>query len=360
MFRERGKHLLLLSPTQPLPQLDQHDGPSLPEVNPPTPAATPVHNWDSQVLPSWPDPDHSMWRHNKLDTTSLEREYRADHGVIQAYHCSPGSHYHAPMPLRDHGMPNLCLSQEKEHSLEPTFIACLPPLGLCHLRQIDSSPMFNVVERAPGADSSTMQTVNPSLVFPSASATASETSDFTASLPVAIEVGPIRSRTGIASTWMLDQPQAQSQVLPGTTLCVNDHSLLDWHVNSRQHGHNLNVENQKFDMHERRFKCKIIGCRMGFKREDHLERHTRSHLKEKPYVCWVPGCRRTFSRRDNLKVHCTKTHTRRGGRNRYVATLDEASPDYDPEFRGQLSFDGRPLRFLAPINSVPEAKPLQP
>jgi hypothetical protein len=37
-----------------------------------------------------------------------------------------------------------------------------------------------------------------------------------------------------------------------------------------------------------------------------------------------------------------KTHTRRGGRNRYVATLDETSPDYDPEFRGQLSFDGRP------------------
>jgi hypothetical protein len=158
---------------------------------------------------------------------------------------------------------------------------------------------------------------------------------------------------------MLDQSQEQSQVLHDTTMCVNDHSLLDCHVSSRQHGHNLNVENQKFDLHERRFKCKIIGCRMGFKREDHLERHTRNHLKEKPYVCWVP-CHRAFSRRDNLKVHCTKTHMRHGGRNRYVATLDETSPDYDPEFRGQLSFDGRPLRFLARINSVPEAKPLQP
>lgn len=360
MFQERDKHLLLLSPAQPFPQLDQHGGPSLPKVNPLTPAATPVHNLDSQVLPSWSDAGHSIWRHNKLDTTSLHREYWVDHGVIQAYHCSPGSHYHAPMLLRDRDMPSLCLSHETDRPLESTSIPCLPPLGPCHLRQIDSSPMPNVVQRVPGAGSSTMQTVNPALVFPSALTTASETLDITSSLPAAPEVGPIPSGTGIVSTWILDQPQEQSQVLHGTTMCVNDHSLLDCHVNSRQHGHSLNLANQQFDMHERKFKCKIIGCRMGFKREDHLERHTRSHLKEKPYVCWVPGCHRTFSRRDNLKVHCTETHTRRGGRNRYVATLDETSPDYDPEFRGQLSFDGRPLRFLAPINSVPEAKPLQP
>ncbi|CAG8881966.1 unnamed protein product [Penicillium nalgiovense] len=316
MFQERYKHLLLLSPAQPLPQLDQHDGPSLPKVNPLTPPATPVPNGDSQVLASWSDPGHSIWRHNKLHTTSLEREYRVGHGAIQAYHCSPCSHYHAPMQLRDHGMPSLCLSQETDCSLESASIPCLPPLGPCHWRQIDSSQMPNVVERVPGAGSSTMQTVNPALVFP-ASTTATETLDITSSLPAAPEVGPIPSDTGIVSTWILDQPQEQSQVLHGTTI-------------------------------------------MGFKREDHLERHERSHLKEKPYVCWVPGCHRTFSRRDNLKVHCTKTHTRRGGRNRYVATLDETSPDYDPEFRGQLSFDRRPLRFLAPISSVPEAKPLQP
>ncbi|OQE55983.1 hypothetical protein PENNAL_c0426G04049, partial [Penicillium nalgiovense] len=55
MFQERGKHLLLLSPAQPSPQLDQHDGPSLPKVNPLTPPATPVPNGDSRVLPGWPD-----------------------------------------------------------------------------------------------------------------------------------------------------------------------------------------------------------------------------------------------------------------------------------------------------------------
>ncbi|CAG8209408.1 unnamed protein product, partial [Penicillium nalgiovense] len=276
-------------------------------------------------------------RHNKLDTTSLQREYRVDHGVIQAYHCSPGSHYHAPMPLRDHGIPNLCLSRETDHTLEPTSILCLPPLSLCHLRRIDSSPMSNVVGRVPGADSSTMQTINPRWFFR-------------------------QLRQLLLCPWILQQvsPRPLKLILHATAMCVNNHSLLDCHANSRQHCHNLNVKNQEFDMHERRFKCKTIGCRMGFNRQDHLERHTRSHLKEKPYGCWVSGCHRAFSRRDNLKVHCTKSHTRRGGRNRYVATLDETSPDYDPEFRGQLSFDGRPLRLLAPINSIPEVKPLQP
>ena len=95
---------------------------------------------------------------------------------------------------------------------------------------------------------------------------------------------------------------------------------------------------------------------MSFKRQDHPERHKTSHLKENSHIFWVPGCYRAFSRRDNLKTHCIKTHARRGGHNRYVATLDETSPDYDPQFRGQLSFEGRPLRYLAPIDSVPEAK----
>jgi hypothetical protein len=216
--------------------------------------------------------------------------------------------------------------------------------------------MSNVVERVPGADSSSVETINPALLFPTVSTTTSGSLGFTAGPGAAVEVCSIPSRAGISSTWVLDQQQEHSQIFHDTKMCTNDHSP----AYSRHPGQKLEVEDQEFDMHERKFKCKIIGCRMGFKREDHLERHTRCHLKEKPYVCWVPGCHRTFSRRDNLKVHCTKTHTRRGGRNRYVATLDETSPDYDPEFRGQLSFDGRPLRFLAPINSVPETKPLQP
>jgi hypothetical protein len=70
----------------------------------------------------------------------------------------------------------------------------------------------------------------------------------------------------------------------------------------------------------------------------------------------VPGCHRAFSRRDNLKVHCTKAHTTHSSRNRYVATLDETSPYYDPGFRGQLSSDGLPLRLPTPSSPNYEAK----
>ena len=91
------------------------------------------------------------------------------------------------------------------------------------------------------------------------------------------------------------------------------------------------------------FKCSEPGCKGRFKRQEHLKRHMKSHSKDKPYVCWVPGCHRAFSRSDNLNAHYSKTHSKRGGRNRYVATLDETSGDYDPEFRGQLTPDGRPI-----------------
>jgi zinc finger protein BrlA len=91
------------------------------------------------------------------------------------------------------------------------------------------------------------------------------------------------------------------------------------------------------------FKCIEAGCKRCFKRRENLTRHLRCHSIVKSHVCWVPGCQRTFKRSDNLKVHYTRTHGQRGGRNRYVATLDRTSSDYDPSFRGQLTFDGRPL-----------------
>ncbi|PGH31068.1 zinc finger protein BrlA [[Emmonsia] crescens] len=92
------------------------------------------------------------------------------------------------------------------------------------------------------------------------------------------------------------------------------------------------------------FKCNAPGCDGRFKRQEHLKRHLKSHTNEKPYVCWVPDCNKSFSRNDNLNVHYTTTHGKKGGRNRYVATLDESSSDYDPNFRGGLTSDGRPLR----------------
>ncbi|KAJ5682955.1 hypothetical protein N7462_006120 [Penicillium macrosclerotiorum] len=105
----------------------------------------------------------------------------------------------------------------------------------------------------------------------------------------------------------------------------------------------LNLDNLPPVIKQVQFKCKEPGCKGRFKRQEHLKRHMKSHSKEKPHVCWVPGCHRAFSRSDNLNAHYTKTHSKRGGRNRYVATLDESSPDYDPDFRGQLTADGRPI-----------------
>jgi hypothetical protein len=144
------------------------------------------------------------------------------------------------------------------------------------------------------------------------------------------------------------------------TVCINDPSLPECHVCDNQPDHRFEAKEQESDMQKRKFKCNITGCRMAVKRQDHLERHTRIHSKEKSYVCWVPECHRAFTRCDNLKVHCIKTYTKRGGCNRYVATLDETSPDYDSEFRGQLTFDGRPLRLSASTSFVSEGTPQQP
>ena len=91
------------------------------------------------------------------------------------------------------------------------------------------------------------------------------------------------------------------------------------------------------------YRCTEPGCKGRFKRQEHLKRHMKSHSRDRPYVCWVPGCHRAFSRSDNLNAHYGKTHSKSGGRNRYVATLDETSIYYNPEFRGQLTPDGRPV-----------------
>ncbi|OGM39261.1 regulatory protein brlA [Aspergillus bombycis] len=119
---------------------------------------------------------------------------------------------------------------------------------------------------------------------------------------------------------------------------------------------NMSLENLPSIIKQVQFKCKEPGCKGRFKRQEHLKRHMKSHSKEKPHVCWVPNCERAFSRSDNLNAHYTKTHSKRGGRNRYVATLDESSPDYDPDFRGQLTLDGRPIRGSTLDDPMPDTR----
>lgn len=91
------------------------------------------------------------------------------------------------------------------------------------------------------------------------------------------------------------------------------------------------------------FKCPEPGCKSTFCRRYRFKRHMKTHTKEESFKCWVPGCGRFINRKDNLNAHYTKTHSKKGGRNRYVSTLDKKSPDYDPAFRGQLTSEGRPI-----------------
>jgi len=105
---------------------------------------------------------------------------------------------------------------------------------------------------------------------------------------------------------------------------------------------NLGLGHLQTSIPRRKFKCSLSGCGSHFNRRKSLTRHLANHSGDRRYVCWVPGCRRNFSRRDNLNAHY-KTHGNRGGRNRYVATLDKTSPVYNPDFCGQLTPEGWPL-----------------
>lgn len=108
-------------------------------------------------------------------------------------------------------------------------------------------------------------------------------------------------------------------------------------------GHTGAPQNPVVVSKPRWFSCSVAGCRRRFKKPEHLSRHMLKHSTEKEFECWVPDCSRQFNRRDNYQSHM-KTHAKKRGRNRYVATLDENSPEFDPEFRGELDADGSPVR----------------
>ena len=105
------------------------------------------------------------------------------------------------------------------------------------------------------------------------------------------------------------------------------------------------------------FPCKYKDCidkqtkkQKKFKRQEHKKRHEKTvHEKSmhSQHACWVPECKTPpFSRTDNLKSHLKKTHgrlTAGNRRNRYVATQDEQSEFYNPDWIGPLDKHGYPI-----------------
>ncbi|KAG5288938.1 C2H2 zinc finger domain-containing protein [Histoplasma capsulatum G186AR] len=153
--------------------------------------------------------------------------------------------------------------------------------------------------------------------------------------------GPRENPWGYDSNGYFASPTHSSDLGQTTTLGWTDESPGET-TPLQQPAHSLASVAKKIPPHP--FKCDVPGCGGRFWRHEHLKRHLKNHTNEKPFVCWVPDCNKSFSRNDNLRVHYVSTHGRKGGRNRYVATLDEKSSDYDPEYRGDLTPDGRPLR----------------
>ncbi|KAJ4256902.1 hypothetical protein NW762_008998 [Fusarium torreyae] len=74
-------------------------------------------------------------------------------------------------------------------------------------------------------------------------------------------------------------------------------------------------------------------CDRGFRKLEHLRRHTRIHTKEKPYVC---HCGSSFSRRDLLRRHDRLSHPNPEPA-RITTEESEAAPDVEthpvPEFQ---------------------------
>ena len=97
--------------------------------------------------------------------------------------------------------------------------------------------------------------------------------------------------------------------------------------------------------------CRIPGCQKGFKRPEHLKRHTRTvHWGERPFDC--PKCRKPFSRLDNMLTHA-KLHEAK-------ARKDEAASASSPLGAAKGEQAAAPnVRHFAPPAAGPGLQPSQ-
>ncbi|KIW24814.1 uncharacterized protein PV07_10504 [Cladophialophora immunda] len=110
-----------------------------------------------------------------------------------------------------------------------------------------------------------------------------------------------------------------------------------------------------------KFQCNYPGCTdkktgkpNNFKHKSHLKRHQETihrNVHGPPmHRCWVPMCDKRYKRKDALQAHL-KNHSKKGGKSRYVATLDKDSQYYDPDWKGELDERENPIP-LPNVNHV--------
>ncbi|KAJ6000920.1 hypothetical protein N7481_001329 [Penicillium waksmanii] len=194
-----------------------------------------------------------------------------------------------------------CGFQRPGHFSDPSFIHCEPIPVICWLENMPNSNPFTPLE------SSSKPHALEAKVAPTCNSCFMRLDS-----NEALATSPVSQEPANAA------PLSFSQVPP------------DWSFRKLPH-----------KIPQRQFKCTYPGCDRQFRRRAAFQRHLTCHSDERPYVCWVPECHRSFKRSDNLEAHY-QTHAKMGGRNRYVATLDNTSPAYDPKFRGRLTLEGWP------------------
>ena len=309
-----------------------------------------------EYLPGYEENVDQLWLQQEVPKTYQESQFPYQAQMPQ-YNQMARNYYHRPQQAGylPESASNPCLSRPIFN--QPTE------------RMPNSASMTNMFHFMPSQESLVPQTITPSQAFPAGPMTPppSSYSEFPTNIPTfkthtpstphrSVSMGTPSGSDTPVSRMSHGEYQDEFPLSP-----VYRDGLMQRHRQpSRKPSKKqllrstLSLENLPPIIKQVQFKCKEPGCKGRFKRQEHLKRHMKSHSKEKPHVCWVPGCHRAFSRSDNLNAHYTKTHSKRGGRNRYVATLDETSQDFDPDFRGQLTPDGRPIYGSKLEDSMPD------
>lgn len=63
---------------------------------------------------------------------------------------------------------------------------------------------------------------------------------------------------------------------------------------------------------DRRFKCEYLGCDSAFSRNDNLQQHIRTHIRDRHYPCRDPHCDMTFVQPGHVTRQYRRRHSKEG------------------------------------------------